>query len=750
MARIEPLSILTTRKGTTISNHTPENIDSELYSLIKITPDNTYKNIKSIVGIYVYGKKFSDRYKFSVEDPSPINLLIGQGDNLTDRLRNIYNQLMLSEKHGSLFLNGLSYPGDDERQKFVNGFVAGSALILCVYGIMIQTKEKYYSNNGIENPFYPINLGFPSIEIIPDLLNRQLYNYIQYYIYSSRQKYGLEIKGLGLEWLIQIDNFWEIYDMVFKQRDIRSANNIIGVHISTLGFASYFEERIYQVINNIQELSGNNISLIRETSESLTNEIREVNMGYINSMKELAQKQDTHIKKNAEILSKKFHEFNDVVIEATEEQKTNGNIIKTKLNDHLNKIQDDLSKQMTETWKMQLDEMNKFKEKSIKNFTRIEKNMINRIDNTSNSMINASISKLRSEVENLIDVVLNKKQGVLADLTTFETDMKTQISTQTNKFKENIRQIESHIENKNKQLYDTILSKEKEQTKVADMLIDYIHQTQEDIEETSKKIITEMSITSQDITNKEIHKFIEDESKDLINETITNNMDDVASIIHEKIDEILSVAMKKSYDNIKDYHLKFLNDINKKNNNLMDLVEEIESNKEIIIQQKKQIEILTNKLDQYNDIESIDDKINNIINNRLNNMIEEKLNVILGEEYELIDNIIPNNINSDEQLVNNDNKVIYNINSDEQLENVNSNEQLENVNSNEQLVNVNSDNNIYNKNGEHILTFTDRMKNKINSKLINNIETINYDSEDSKSDTESDFESLESSESIDT
>ena len=133
--------------------------------------------------------------------------MVGDSDDLSTKLMNIFSELILSESHNKIILKGIDYPGSDERQKFINAFVAGASLILCVYNILGQSSKDVFTKNSSNNPFYPLNLGFPSIDVTPNLLNQQLYNYIEYYIYSSRQKYGLQIRGLGLEWLIQIKKF---------------------------------------------------------------------------------------------------------------------------------------------------------------------------------------------------------------------------------------------------------------------------------------------------------------------------------------------------------------------------------------------------------------------------------------------------------------------------------------------------------------------------------------------------------------
>jgi len=589
-ARIEPLYIVTTKKGTSITSYEQDvKKDHDVYSSIKVVPDDNLKNIKSITCTYNYGKKFADKYRCSFNNPDPTNLMVGDSDDLSTKLMNIFSELILSESHNKIILKGIEYPGCDERQKFINAFVAGASLILCVYNILGQSSKDVFTKNSSNNPFYPLNLGFPSIEVTPNLLNQQLYNYIEYYIYSSREKYGLQIRGLGLEWLIQIKKFWEVFGVCFIDHDIRSPENLLAIHVSTLGFASYFEERVYQAWNKIQENASLGVEQIKLVTSNLLEEIKETNDSYITTLKDQTLDSEKKNLKYAEKLSQKFSDFHSIIEEVSEQHKIGLNEIKEELREFIKNNQDDLVKDIMNTWDYQLKEMNDHHDKTIKNISKMETNLVKKIDQVSNSMISASITKLRSEVETLIDTVSSKKSGLLSDLIKFEKDIKTQIGTYTRKYRSEIKKIEQKIDSKNRNLYETIENKEKEQLEAAETLIDYISQTQDEINETSRILLNDIRSTSQSFVNDEIQSLIHDKSKELIEESFIDNLDQLVDVINMKIQDSLDPAIRHTYKKINNSHQYIIDDINKKYNNLIDLTKYIDKSKYEIDSQMKTI-----------------------------------------------------------------------------------------------------------------------------------------------------------------
>ena len=149
MSRIEPLFIITTKKGTKITNYEQEIItlrkEGDIYSSIVVEPDETYTNIKSIKGVYNYGRKMNNRFRCSFADPDPIPGMNGSGDSLCARLQSLFNTILLDESFNHVIMKGIKAPGSSEQQKFINSFVSGISTILCVFDFIKQQTTHIYS-----------------------------------------------------------------------------------------------------------------------------------------------------------------------------------------------------------------------------------------------------------------------------------------------------------------------------------------------------------------------------------------------------------------------------------------------------------------------------------------------------------------------------------------------------------------------------------------------------------------------------
>ena len=710
-SRIEQLYIVTTKKGTNITNYAQDitDIKKDVYSIIEVIPDENNENIKLIKGVYNYGKKFDDKYRCTFSTPDLTSILNGKGSSLLSRLKYLFDDLLTSDSHNDMILKGIEYTGNTERQKFINAFVSGVSIILCVYDILGKSANTMYNTDSLDssgnfsngnfrssvasNPFYPLNLCFPNINVDINLLNQNFYNYVSYYIYSSREKYGIQIRGLGLEWLEKINDFWKIFSVCFNDDELNESDNLIAMHASTLGFAVFFEERVYHAWNKMQETTSTGIEKLKTTTSSLLEEIKDTNDGYMSDLKRHNIDTEKNNKKYAEKLSQKFQDFNEVIDDVSEQYQIGLSEVKEELREFVKKNQDDLVKDIIETWEVQLNEMNEYKQGMIKTMKSIEKSSIDKIDQSSNSMINASITRLRSEVESLIDVVSNKKDGLLADLNKFEKQIKTQISLYTKKYRKEVSEMEIKMYKKNGVLVETIENKEKEQLEAAETLIDYITQSQQEINESSMGFMRDFRSTSESIVNDEIQSIINEKSKELIEESFNDNLDNIASIIKEKITESLDPAVRNTYKQINNSHRSIIDDINKKYNKLQDLTEYIDDkHKELEIKEKKLLELS----------EASDTKIKLDENIKLKNM-ESKLNKMeisyanLEEKYlKLYSILITDKINDDDSI-NVINSVDVNKINDDTVNKINRVDSINNINSD-----INSINN-------------DEINNKVNS-----------------------------------
>ena len=537
MARIEPLYIVTTKKETKITNYEQDNLnikkESDIYSILEIVPDKDFRNIAVIKGLYNYGRKINDRQKCKFNQPNFLDVIDGSGSDLVNRLINLFQDMIRDEQLSGLILKGLKYPGASEQQKFINAFVSGAAMILCMAEFIKGAADIEDNKELYKNPVYPLNLCFPSLKISPIILNSHFYHYLAYYIYSTKEKYGIIIQGIGLLWLEQINNFWKIFRSCFLDND--DVETLIAIQASTLGFANYFEERVYQAKNKLEEDKMNSIELINRSLEGSLTDLNETYQGYVNQFKTIALESEKLNQTYAQQLSEKFSDFNDIVEDAADDHQKKMNEVKSELSEFLEKNRKELLNDIMTHWDKQLSEINRIKSETIKAIDLYEKEAMQRINDSSQSLINSAITKIRNEVDTLIEQVTNKKDGLLSDMSIFNEANKTEISTYISTFRIEIAAMQGKVEkewellrNDHHQLKKTLNNKTEE-------VLNLIESGRRDFENRFTDLKLNLKDEGATLANNEIKRILSGASDKVVNDLFDASIDSLSGLLIEKI-----------------------------------------------------------------------------------------------------------------------------------------------------------------------------------------------------------------------
>ncbi len=549
MTRIEPLYILTTTKGIKITNYNPNyKKDNKIYSYIEVVPDDTYENIKQIKGVYKYGKKINNNYKCTFNDPDPMEYVKGEGDTLKNRLISIFRDMIINDQLNTAIVKGISSTGDTEQQRFVNSFVAGISLILCVYDFIKKSTSDEEDNIIEKNPLHPLNLFFPKLPIEPDLLNPNLYSFISYYITTFKEKYGVSITGIGIHWLNYMNNFWKIFESCFLNNNYDE--NLIAIHSSTLGFAHYFEERCYNANNLIQDMLSSGLENIKKNFDSSNNELKEVYTSYISELKLISNNIEEKNGKYAEQLSEKFSDFLEVIEETSDNYQTGLEEIKTELNDFIEKNRNELMDDMIKYWEKQLNEIMKIKDETCLTIKTVENDSVKKINIGVDNIFESNIKRVRKEVDDMIDTVINRKKGLISDLDSFKKEQESNIVTVINNFKIEVSSTQGNLEKEYRELKDKLNKLEKKQSNTTDEYIEAIENAKNEFNTESTSILDNLESSIQSITNEEIQKVVKESSNVIISDIFSNSFDDLTPMIKSKIQTILNESFNPALKGI--------------------------------------------------------------------------------------------------------------------------------------------------------------------------------------------------------
>ncbi len=144
-----------------------------IFSLIIVTATNDGKDIEKIEGKYVFGSNVDEKISCIFNQP---DLILTCG-NIADETVFKKIQTDFTERTNTEIQNILKdspYPGDTDFQKWLNTFVGGVAMNLCVSHFMTFDQDK------IGSPFGKILVCLPPCDITPEILTQNWFRYLSF------------------------------------------------------------------------------------------------------------------------------------------------------------------------------------------------------------------------------------------------------------------------------------------------------------------------------------------------------------------------------------------------------------------------------------------------------------------------------------------------------------------------------------------------------------------------------------------
>ena len=581
-SKIETLYIATTLNGTKIESFDINSIDPKsthkIYSVIEVIPDESRTTIKTIKGLYNYGPKMNDKYRCSFDlmesNNDPVPLMNGHGNSLIQKIRSYFNTILMNSSHNEVILRGLKYPGITEQQKFVNAFCSGVAVTLTVYNFLKQVNPSDDSMVS-SNPFYPLNLCFNNHDININLLNKNFYHYIAYYIHVCKDKFAGIMSGIAVHWLNEMNNFWMLFGDIFYEAE--PTDNLMAVHASTMGFASFFEDRVHNSWIKIGEETSKSISKIKGDSDSLMDELQETHKGYYHALKSQSTKIEEIYSDYARKLSSKFTDFNDFVDDASTQYHQGMEEVRKELRGHIEKNKEELIDDISKTWNSQLDDISNLTKAIKQDIDKQTKQSITMIESSSSAMVDTALVRIRSEVDSMLDDIHKAHKKITEDLRNIQLNSKSEISMKMKKVEIEVSDIAREIESGRESLMKFIDNKETDQLNAADSLLTFIGESKNEFKSIAEEAKSEMREMTQSIVNEEFSSMVQSQGRGMVEESFVDSFDDLLPILNTKINDTLNNELnpiirstirqvndiKREFDNMSSTKISVINDMKK-------------------------------------------------------------------------------------------------------------------------------------------------------------------------------------------
>ena len=407
-----------------------------------------------------------------------------------EQVEELYNEVIKSIP--SFRADLVEFPGNNDIMKFTNYFISGITVILSFFEL-IKNKGNIL--------FYPLELAFPEIDVNINILNKKYYNYFNYYIKTiesdelsepsiSQQRdeflenesksesgpYSILSKNNRVlhaprpvrehgphrgnriiikQFLEYISDYFNIFDSIFNKSDAENIQqDMYCIHASTLGYGMYLEKRIQNFSKKINEMDD-----IKR---------KEVSKYYDEGILQLAEKFENL--KNEMGSSKEF--FNSGIKRSKDEINTHINGIKVKINEDIKNIAQDAHTKHLEIIKSEYSSLHK------KTLIELEKHV--------NNLTASSISKIRSEVSEILD----EKLGIITEINKIKNESLSELVEYTSNHSNNIMKTSRKEEEKLSELHTNSIRSLK--VEIDNVLKDVQFNIIKSIKEQSKSILEAM------------------------------------------------------------------------------------------------------------------------------------------------------------------------------------------------------------------------------------------------------------------
>lgn len=259
MTEVQQLYILTDSNCEITASNTLLTPETEIYSLVTVTPNQNGDDVDMIQGKYVYGNAPGQEVMF-VEDCANLGpIVICPGSTLLEKIK--LNFLSKTQEQICEILQESIYPGDTEIQKYVNTFVGGIAMTFFTY------KMAALDQSEINMPFNPFCPCSPLQDIELTDLTNSLFNYYSYMIAVMK---CLPICPIGKLWLLEVYKTWTVWGADCFE-DGPCYHNDVAIYCTIQGFSCYFYETVQKICDKIDDFE----ELVKKAIEEICSKLEE-------------------------------------------------------------------------------------------------------------------------------------------------------------------------------------------------------------------------------------------------------------------------------------------------------------------------------------------------------------------------------------------------------------------------------------------------------------------------------------------
>lgn len=234
MGKIKQIYALVTCDDILVSYDPPAFPLDENTSYVEVIPNEAGTNIVSIIGKYKYGvdnnKEIEFQFNINFE-----SLIITQGCNLLAKIL-AYESSIDSVKRDKIL--ALATIGNKKKQRFINAFTIGLALVLGTYCVLSQDQCE------VGYPFDPITVDLPS-KLDSIVISKNLAKYVNFFGHTIG---SIDCDSIGKVWLRHHVEYWKHFNEAFEEGPEYPIYN--AAHKSILDFSNYLNNRLINSCSN--------------------------------------------------------------------------------------------------------------------------------------------------------------------------------------------------------------------------------------------------------------------------------------------------------------------------------------------------------------------------------------------------------------------------------------------------------------------------------------------------------------------
>ena len=288
--------------------------------------------------------------KCTIDPKDQIDIDINESMTLQQRLKYVADQFELSDLEASDYIK--EFPGNNLEDKIYYSLCGGIAYHYALFMILKYSKDITDDINVLN----PLKILIEFNKVDESILSQEYYILLRYYIELIKPVDHI-INPIGKILLINIDNFWDLYQDFIVRDEVSTRNDSLAMYGAMLTSICILSEELpklkSQESNEFVDLDTTEIDQLDELKE--LKELNESNE-LLKSMKELEEVHIGYLEKGESYLSQ-CHSILSQTLKISEEIATSSNKIKEQIKSSMTSIDEKIRKKLDHNFNKTAKEM---------------------------------------------------------------------------------------------------------------------------------------------------------------------------------------------------------------------------------------------------------------------------------------------------------------------------------------------------------------------------------------------------------